>query len=132
VWLNVELFTSDPHPIPFEVSDRIRHLFKVYFRISNQKNKEVIFAQPVEITQLEASMRALLWISNGFQCGSGSSFFYLNADLDPGSQTYTDNADRDPDQTFPSPNLKFLHKKYRRLFERLEIRFIFPDFGKFS
>jgi hypothetical protein len=42
-----------------------------------------------------------------FKGGSGTSFFYLNADPNPGSQT---NPDPDPGQTLPSQKVEFYRK----------------------
>jgi len=45
----------------------------------------------------------VLWIRIGFNANPDPAF-YLNAELDPGSQT---NADPDPDQTYKSKNMNF-------------------------
>ena len=45
----------------------------------------------------------MLWIRIGFNANPDPAF-YLNAELDPGSQT---NADPDPDQTYKSKNMNF-------------------------
>jgi hypothetical protein len=45
----------------------------------------------------------VLWIRIGFNANPDPAF-YLNGDLDPGSQT---NADPDPDQTFMSKKYEF-------------------------
>jgi hypothetical protein len=43
-------------------------------------------------------------------CRSGSSFFYLNADPDPGNQNNADTGGSGSCQTLPSTKIKFLHE----------------------